>query len=354
MAILNADVNQFPTLTWNHLNINRSHAEGELLKRAELEFNSVNSISFKEISSQNKPEALSVKTGLGKEAEAFLDGNSGLMYCFTVKAGASSSEPVKINFDTQKNEKAFADIVLEAEEGSNSTFIFVIKGNGKEFTASRIRVLMQENAHLHLITVNLSGDSKYLEGIGSVVPDNSVFELTELELGSSITNLGILNELAGYKASYNGRTAYLVNENRKLDINQVCVQKGKESLSQFTVDGILMDSASKTWRGTIDFKNGCAEAKGDEQENVLLLNPEVVNKSLPVILCDEEAVEGRHGCTIGKMDSENMFYMQSRGIDENTAKILLVKAKISAVCRYIPDPDLNNEILSYVEGVFNK
>lgn len=30
-----------------------------------------------------------------------------------------------------------------------------------------------------------------------------------------------------------------------------------------------------------------------------------MNKSLPVILCDEEAVEGRHGCSIGKVDMEN-------------------------------------------------
>ena len=90
---------------------------------------------------------------------------------------------------------------------------------------------------------------------------------------------------------------------------------------------------------------------GDEQEDVRLLSPDVVNKSLPVILCDEEAVEGRHGCSIGKVDMEKLFYMQSRGVDEKTARELLTKAKVSKVSRFIPDEGLVEEINSFVEAI---
>ena len=148
-----------------------------------------------------------------------------------------------------------------------------------------------------------------------------------------------------------GRAAYVVKGESFLDMNQVALQTGKSSESRFSVDGVLLEKAKKTWRGTIDFKKGCADSVGDEQEDVLLLSPDVVNKSLPVILCDEEAVEGRHGCSIGKVDMEKFFYMQSRGVYEKTARELLTKAKVSKVSRFIPDESLVEEINSFVEAI---
>ena len=46
--------------------------------------------------------------------------------------------------------------------------------------------------------------------------------------------------------------------------------------------------------------------------------------------------------------------MQSRGIDEKTARRLMVRAKISAVCRFICDSALVNDINNFVEGVFDE
>lgn len=56
-------------------------------------------------------------------------------------------------------------------------------------------------------------------------------------------------------------------------------------------DGILDDQAFKLFRGTIDFKNGSSGSKGDEKEDVLLMGDNVVNQTIPLILCAEEDVE---------------------------------------------------------------
>ena len=42
----------------------------------------------------------------------------------------------------------------------------------------------------------------------------------------------------------------------------------------------------------------------------------VVNQTIPLILCEEEDVEGNHGATIGKLDEELLFYLESRGMSE--------------------------------------
>ena len=114
------------------------------------------------------------------------------------------------------------------------------------------------------------------------------------------------------------------------------------------VDGTLEDSAIKTYRGTIDFKNGCAGSKGNEMEEVLLLSPKAVNKSLPVILCDEEDVEGEHGSTIGKLSKEMLFYMQTRGISQAEAEKLLSKAKIQFAADFIPSEEIKEKIRNWI------
>ena len=70
---------------------------------------------------------------------------------------------------------------------------------------------------------------------------------------------------------------------------------------------------------------------------------------MPVILCDEENVEGRHGGSIGKLSEEELLYLETRGIDERTAKIMMIKSRINSIARYIPDEDMLNKIHTYLE-----
>ena len=50
---------------------------------------------------------------------------------------------------------------------------------------------------------------------------------------------------------------------------------------------------SKIFRGTIDFRNGSSGSVGNEKETVLMLGEDVVNKTVPLILCAEEDVVGK-------------------------------------------------------------
>ena len=100
-----------------------------------------------------------------------------------------------------------------------------------------------------------------------------------------------------------------------------------------TPSGALTDSAEKVFRGTIDFKNGSAGSTGSEQETVLLLGDDVVNKTVPLILCAEENVEGNHGATIGELDDETLFYFESRGIGREAAENLMARAAVERLAR---------------------
>ena len=112
--------------------------------------------------------------------------------------------------------------------------------------------------------------------------------------------------------------------------------------------GVIGDSSEKIFRGTIDFLRGCAGAKGDEKEDVLLLGDDLVNKTVPLILCKEEDVEGNHGASIGELADDVLFYMGTRGISREQAEKLVAKAKLLAVISKIPSDEVRKSAAEFV------
>ena len=74
-----------------------------------------------------------------------------------------------------------------------------------------------------------------------------------------------------------------------------------------------------------------------EQETVLLLGDDVVNKTVPLILCAEENVEGTHGATIGALDDDTLFYFESRGFDRAAAEDLMARAAVERLAHDLGD-----------------
>jgi Fe-S cluster assembly scaffold protein SufB len=111
-----------------------------------------------------------------------------------------------------------------------------------------------------------------------------------------------------------------------LDINHVVRMAGKNGRADVRESGILNDAAHKTLRATIDLVHGGSGSKGNEIESVLVNGDDVVNKTMPVILCDEDDVQGNHGATIGSVDPQQMDYLMGRGLSREQAQGLFVRA----------------------------
>ena len=92
---------------------------------------------------------------------------------------------------------------------------------------------------------------------------------------------------------------------------------------------------------------------GNEKETVLMLGDDVVNKTVPLILCAEENVVGNHGATIGELDDETLFYFESRGISRAQAENILARAAIERFARTVDDEALRAQILQMLEEELN-
>lgn len=360
-------INEIPSLTWNWMKLNRDKITlNEAFCPAQAEIlNAVKGITVEE-GSPSEAAGLNFASGIFNAKNPKLtDGHphfdfvtedknhpaealfADSKYSKTVRITGKQEKPLIINFSKDESQANLTYII--AEENSESTVVFVYEGNTPE-SIFRAKILAKENSKIHIAKVQLSGkESLHLDDTAVIAKDGAEVHFTQIELGGRHVDSGLGVILEGYKSKFTSEVAYICKKDQLLDMNHIVYHTGKKSECQMKVNGTLLDGASKTYRGTIDFKKGCAGAKGNEMEEVLLLSPKALNKSIPVILCDEEDVEGEHGSSIGRLSKEVLFYMQSRGISEEEAEKIMSRAKIQAAASLLPDEDIKERIYKFID-----
>ncbi|MCR5613070.1 SufD family Fe-S cluster assembly protein [Treponema sp.] len=355
---IESKVNQIPSLTWNWLKINNADVKfnAEYKEKKNISVSKLPSgVTYKQDDEKYLMSIVPIETGFGKESNIFSSSNV-IPDSLIADAGTKAEKPVYITFDCKDKAYSVSSQIITAQKDADITVIMTFTSDKKAegMHAVQTKLYAHKNAKIHLVTVQMLGDNYiHFDDIGTYCEENAHINVTQILLGSKKSYVGVHALLKEYMSSFKSDTAYFCRDDQLFDMNYVVTHTGRKTDTKMQVNGTLKDSASKTYRGTIDFKNGCQGAEGEETENTLLLNPTVVNKSIPVILCDEEDVAGEHGATIGKLSDDVLFYMSAHGIDKTKAEKLMCLAKINQASHLIPDTELQEKISDYVEEAFN-
>lgn len=360
-------VNSLRSLTWNSLKLNEAVLEDKIVLngsgKATVEKIPAGAMIGNEACKdcrgcdlKDSDNIKSIKCGMGAEADAFFMEASRDVLMVHARPGRQVKEPVSIRYLMENGDSNADRVEIHAEEGSSITVIMDYSSSKREakgFFGVQTRVWVGKHASVHLVKVNLLGSGFLcLDDIGVAVEDNGHFNITQMCLGGGRNLIGVSADLKGYKAGFNGDMGYLCLGGQSLDMNYYIAHNGKKTDSELNVKGALRDNARKNFRGTIDLIRGARGAHGNELEDVLLLSEGVVNKTLPVILCDEEDVEGTHGASIGRLSADMLYYMQTRGFSKYEAELLATKARLNSVRNLIKDEHTHGRIQYFMEEAF--
>lgn len=315
-------LNQLPAPTYSWLGVNGAEAE---VNAAPVITPSVEAPQGVEFMGQTPPQDPDGASSDDKALASFFAQNEVVYYTVS----GSAPEPVRV----QISECGAAGFRISAPANQQMTVIMQIDS---EDAAIHTVVEAAEYAKMKLVQV-FAGE-KTVSDIDVQLAESAGFDLVQLYLGGSTVS-GITVAMDGRKSAFTSNIGYLLDGDAKLDLNLNMIQNGKQSESVTDVKGVLRGHAKKTFRGTIDFRQGAEGAKGAEREDVLLMNETVQNKTVPVILCAEEDVEGSHGASIGRLDASHIFYLQSRGIPEEQIYEMMAQSKLGSVIRQIGDPE---------------
>ncbi|SEP92965.1 Fe-S cluster assembly protein SufD [Flavobacterium urocaniciphilum] len=107
---------------------------------------------------------------------------------------------------------------------------------------------------------------------------------------------------------------------------------------------ILNDSATGVFNGKIFVEKEAQKTDAFQQNNNILLTDKATINAKPQLEIFADDVKCSHGCTIGQLDENAMFYMQQRGIPKKEAKALLMYAFTSEVTSSVKIPELKAKI----------
>ena len=353
------NVNKTPYLTWNWLKMNRGVLEAEIDEKI---------VPCAKISGANEGLAVYRDDGSGCAEIAELEQNLPFMaqssstdttdiisslrsVKFALVASKKCEENVVIDFALKDGQTYSGSQIIIAEPHAELTVIMNYTSLPFDggFCAIQTKIWAKEYSKVHIVKVQLLGQKYiHLDDLQTLAEDNAEIEVTQVELGAGQTFANVTCSLEGFRSKFKSSTAYTAKAEQNLDMNYCVVHTGKDTVSEMTVKGTVSDNARKLYRGTIDFKRGCEGAKGNEQEETLLASPTAVNRSIPMILCGEENVEGAHGGNLGHLSAEELFYFMARGIDEERAKTIMTRAKIMETARKIPDEQTVNRIKNFI------
>ena len=188
--------------------------------------------------------------------------------------------------------------------------------------ASEYEITLGEGARLDLVQLReASGKDLSYNNVRVTCGDKAYFGWYRVVLGGAESYDNCSVTLAGKESSFAANVCYRLDGTEKYDLNCEAIHTGKRTESAISASGVLADRASKLMRGTIDFRTGCSGSVGNETEDA----------------------------SIGRPDEDMLFYMETRGVDEETACEMLARAKIDSVIRKIPDESIREKIWARVQ-----
>lgn len=342
-------INRIPSLTWNWLKMNETEIEVKPVCVPEDDFK-VNVPADVTFETGPADHCSDIKGALGEVFDEDMKQISGHTDIIRVGEGVKCKEPVVIYGDFKRECAAFNRYVIEAGKDSELTVLIELSSDDTLKCRGCIQMLIraEEGAVVHMVQSNMLGkNSDVLSDIGAIAEEDARIELAHIFLGGADIYQGCNIDLKGDRSSVKKDIGYFLDGDQNLDMNYVVLHKGKKTECDIKVSGVLKGNSSKLFRGTIDFQNGCAGSKGAEIEEVIMRDDTVSNKTIPVILCAEEDVEGSHGATIGRLDEELIFYMQTRGFEEEEIYRMISRNRLLAFCNKIPDEEIRSRTMNF-------
>lgn len=334
-------VNKIPIRTTNNFKVNESLLDFEIPNN--LNFRNYIIKGPKKIVSLEKNN--SIESLIGIKVNKFLETNINLDNYEILK------ETIVLEYDFN-NDNLIDHIKINALKGSKAHIIILYKGKAN-FHYLIMDNNIQDNADIKISIIALNNDgSNSFIALNNRVYENAKVDSSIIDLMGKIRISNYYSELLGLKAKDNLNSIYFGYNNDYLDMNYHIKSKNKMTSSNIEVVGVLDDNAEKVCKMTIDFESGASKSKGSEYEKCILLSDNAVSKSVPLLLCTEEDVEGEHAVATGKLDFDKMFYVMTRGFSYDEVKKLLILGELKKIIDMIENEEIENMILDNLSMYF--
>ena len=241
--------------------------------------------------------------------------------------------------------------LVVAQSGSQVSVIeeFVTPTEGVYLTNAVTEIAIADNAQV--VHTRVERDSKAAFHIGKTAVTQarySRYTCHALSLGGKISrhNLEVLQTGEQTETTLNGLT--MIAGNQLADTHSAIALNHPYGTSNQLHKCIVGDRAHAVFNGKVFVPKPAQLTNAAQLNRNLLLSSKARVDTKPQLEITADNVKCAHGATVSQLEDDEIFYLQSRGIDSNDARKLLVNAFAAEIINQIPIPSLRDKLLNTV------
>ena len=290
-----------------------------------------------------------LRTHLAKYAGSELNGFVSLNTAFmrdgihiNLPSNVVVDKPIHIIYvSTTQNDATWFHLrnLIIAEPNSQASIIETYIGHDDSvyFNNVTTEVSLAENAKLaHYKIQQEAALAFHISLLKLQQKQNSQFSSYSLSLGGKFSRNEIRSELSapGCECILNG--LYLADERQQADTLTRVDHRAANGKSREFFKGIVHGKAKAIFRGIAYVHPGAQHSDAEQKNNNLLLSPNAEVDTKPQLEIYADDVKCSHGATVGQLDEDALFYLRSRGIEQQSARGLLIYSFAKEIIDSIP------------------
>lgn len=232
--------------------------------------------------------------------------------------------------------------LIVCESGAEATLLEWYDGDSPCYFNNLVNeIYLQAGARLnHYKLQNESNGAVHIALNRVLLREGAVYNGFCLQKGGKLarceTKLDLLQENA--KAEVNA--AYLANGDATIDTTTDIEHIAPHTYSAQMVKGVINDKAHGVFQGRIHILPNAQATEGYQLHRAMLLSDDAEVNVKPELRIYADDVKCSHGAACGRLDEEQMFYLRSRGIEEDTAQKMLIEAYLFEAINRVEESDI--------------
>jgi len=239
-------------------------------------------------------------------------------------------------------------------KNSKATIVqtFASQGSNHVFTNSLTEVQVEEGASLELVIFQTEKENATQVNNTEINQlGNSHSNVTTITTGGKMVRNNLHIAVNGEYVEANLNGLYCLNSNRLVDNHTLVDHIEPNSQSNELYKGIADDKGTAVFNGKIFVKSIAQKTNAFQSNRNILLSPDATVNTKPQLEIFADDVRCTHGATTGAMDEEPMFYLRSRGLDEKTARAMLLHAFAQEVVEKINHAEIKQTLAAKIDAL---
>lgn len=246
----------------------------------------------------------------------------------TVKAGEVSGTPIELAMTGAESR-----VEVHVERGAKAV-IFDQSSSG----VHSVSVTLEPESTLTYISLS-SGSARRLE---STVGSGASIHWHCTTIGNAAHDHSLISTCTGPNAKSDIDWIFSVGGSERQTITVRNVFAAGNGGGEITLKGVAQQKAYAVCNGMIEITEQGTGTDTYLTEDVLMLDSTAKVDAIPGLEIRTNDVKASHSATVSRVTAEDLFYLQSRGIDELSAREIFVDGFLSDLTERIPDPDVRS------------